>query len=180
MFSTFQRIQQYCGFVTTVTVFLAAAISISSLIQEHYFISIPRASINLQSIDVRFGKPHLGYNYKRQEYALMRFDLEADLTPLFTWNTKQLFVYLAATYPGKPYANKVIVWDTIIQDKEDAVISLQDATADYSIYDVTGKFNGRNATLSFEWNVQPYVGLLTWNKGIERERFEFPQLHQAR
>ncbi|KAK9367772.1 signal peptidase 22kDa subunit [Lipomyces kononenkoae] len=180
MFSTFQRIQQYCGFVTTVTLFLAVAISVSSIIQEHYFTDIPRISMNLQSIDVRFGKPHIGYNYKRQEYALMKFDLEADLTPLFTWNTKQLFVYLAATYPGKPYANKVVVWDAIIRNKEDALLSLSDITADYSIYDVTGKFNGRNATLSLEWNAQPYVGLLTWNKGSERERFAFPQLTPAR
>ncbi|KAK9323580.1 signal peptidase 22kDa subunit [Lipomyces orientalis] len=180
MFSTFQRIQQYCGFVTTVAVLLAAAISIASLIEDHYFINTPSASINMQSIDVRFGKPQIGYNYKRQEYALMKFDLEADLRPLFTWNTKQVFVYLAATYPGKPYANKVVVWDAIIQDKEEALISLHDATADYAIYDVTGKFNGRNATLSLEWNVQPYVGLLLWNKGAEREKFVFPPLKSTR
>jgi len=31
----------------------------------------------------------------------MHFDLNADLTPVFNWNVKQLFVYLVAEYKTK-------------------------------------------------------------------------------
>ena len=31
----------------------------------------------------------------------MNFDLEVDLNPVFNWNVKQLFVYLAAEYETK-------------------------------------------------------------------------------
>ncbi|KAK9468254.1 putative microsomal signal peptidase subunit 3 [Lipomyces arxii] len=177
MFSNIQRIQQYFGFATTVILFLATAIGLSSYIQEQ-FIPTPEAKLSLTDISSRHGKPQIGYNVKRQEYALVNFDLAADLSPLFTWNTKQLFVYLAATYPGRPYANKIVLWDSIITSKEEAVLSLSNERADYTVYDVTGKFNGRNATLSLEWNVQPYVGFLTWNKASGRGKFTFPTANQ--
>lgn len=38
---------------------------------------------------------------KPKENSKLIFDLESDLTPLFNWNTKQVFVYLTAEYPGK-------------------------------------------------------------------------------
>ncbi|KAK9378511.1 signal peptidase [Kockiozyma suomiensis] len=180
MFSTFQRLQQYCGYVTSVVLCLMAAISVSSLIQQAYFTPTPSVSISVDNVSIKYGKPPYGFNYKRQEYASMTFDLDADLSPLFNWNTKQLFVYLAATYPGKPYANKVVIWDEIITSKKDAVLSLRNTTADYVIYDVTGKFNERTAAVSLEWNVQPHVGLLTYDKGEGRSKFTFPPLTDAK
>lgn len=65
------------------------------------------------------GRPHY-YSSKRDEYAQIRFDLDADLTPLFIWNTKQLFVYVYATYSSSDNSNspsrdsEVIIWDSII------------------------------------------------------------------
>lgn len=38
---------------------------------------------------------------KPKENTKLIFDIESDLTPLFNWNTKQVFVYLTAEYPGK-------------------------------------------------------------------------------
>ncbi|KAK9476014.1 signal peptidase 22 kDa subunit [Lipomyces japonicus] len=174
MHSNVQRVQQYFGFLTTVVLSLAVALSLTSIILDQ-FITVPSSSISLDTLNVRYGRPQIGYDTRRQEYAFMTFDLSADLSSLFNWNTKQLFVYVAATYPGRPYSNKIVVWDTIIRDKQDAYISLKNQTADYAIYDVTGKFNGRNATLSLEWNVQPYVGILTWNKSPEKTRITFPK-----
>jgi hypothetical protein len=65
------------------------------------------------------GRPHY-YSTKREEYAQIRFDLDADLTPLFNWNTKQLFVYVYATYSSSDNTNtqtrasEAIIWDSII------------------------------------------------------------------
>lgn len=65
------------------------------------------------------GRPHY-YSTKRSEYAQLRFDLDADLSPLFNWNTKQLFVYVYATYSSSDdsststRASEAVIWDAII------------------------------------------------------------------
>ena len=35
---------------------------------------------------------------EKNDLGFLTFDLEADLTPLFNWNVKQLFLYLSAEY----------------------------------------------------------------------------------
>lgn len=40
-----------------------------------------------------------------------------DLTSLFSWNTKQLFVYITATYPSKKVGvpdSEAVIWDAIV------------------------------------------------------------------
>lgn len=73
------------------------------------------------------GRPHY-YSTKEEQYANIRFSLDADLSSLFTWNTKQVFVYVTAVWPaadvphgsgnleaGKSKAmNEAVIWDTII------------------------------------------------------------------
>lgn len=65
------------------------------------------------------GRPNY-YSTKRHEYAIIKFDLDADFTSLFTWNTKQLFVWVTAEYPsstsGVP-ASEAVIWDLIIQSE---------------------------------------------------------------
>lgn len=50
---------------------------------------------------------------------MIKFQLEADLSSLFTWNTKEVFVYVTAEWPSPgPNTNnqtdKAVIWDTII------------------------------------------------------------------
>lgn len=73
------------------------------------------------------GRPHY-YSTKKEEYAIIKFSLDADLSSLFTWNTKQLFVYVTAEWPAPPptgsgsdsdsittnQTNKAVIWDAII------------------------------------------------------------------
>jgi signal peptidase complex subunit 3 len=73
------------------------------------------------------GRPHY-YSSKNEEYAIVRFSLDADLSSLFTWNTKQVFVYVTAVWPSNSTAtsgadleaglgageNEAVIWDTII------------------------------------------------------------------
>lgn len=88
------------------------------------------------------GRPHY-YATKKEEYAQIRFDLDAgtsspqqnsnndsgangiilDLSPLFNWNTKQLFVYVYAAYsssddPSATPQSQSIIWDSIIEAPE--------------------------------------------------------------
>lgn len=60
------------------------------------------------------GRPHY-YSSRKEEYAIIKFSLDADLSSLFTWNTKQVFVYVTADWPGADNTtNSAVIWDTII------------------------------------------------------------------
>jgi hypothetical protein len=72
----------------------------------------PAPDLLVTKISVR-GRPHY-YSNKREEYAHIKFSLSADFSSLFTWNTKQLFVYVSATWPSTNTTNEAVIWDTII------------------------------------------------------------------
>jgi len=117
MHSMLNRVQNVFGFFTTVAFFVAAMAALSVL----WHPASADVSISLSKIEIVKGRPHY-YSTKREEYANIRFDLDADLSSLFTWNTKQLFVYVLASYPSNtsslsPHAHEpseAIIWDTII------------------------------------------------------------------
>ncbi|KAL1989290.1 hypothetical protein VTN96DRAFT_52 [Rasamsonia emersonii] len=116
MYSSLNRIQAVFGFFTTVALFVAGLAALSVLL---YPADDVTSSVELKSVQVIKGRPHY-YSTKREEYAQIRFDLDADLSPLFNWNTKQLFVYVLASYPPSTRAgndtrnSEAIIWDTII------------------------------------------------------------------
>lgn len=56
------------------------------------------------------------YSTKKEEYAVMKFNMEADLSTLFNWNTKSVFVYVTAEWPAGPAneTDSAVIWDSII------------------------------------------------------------------
>jgi len=116
MHSSLNRLQTAFGFFTTCAFTLASIIAVLSLIPIPSPTSPLSATIKPTDIQVIKGRPHY-YARTREEYATIRFDLDADLSPLFTWNTKQLFVYVTANYPSTKNGQEVsesIIWDMII------------------------------------------------------------------
>lgn len=149
-----------------------------------------------------------------------------DLTTLFNWNTKQVFLYLKAIYPStKPSepASEAIIWDAILpgisapwhqnhyihptpskskskskaknkksQPQEPLYprgeLHLQNQRPKYQITDITGRLQNRtDAQLELGWNIQPWVGALTWAEKIDigvwhrlqggvSEKFDFPAI----
>jgi signal peptidase complex subunit 3 len=85
--------------------------------------SIPSPLFHLSSTQAKAnsyhrvkGRPHY-YSAKKEEYAIIKFSLSADLSSLFTWNTKQVFVYVSASWPNSTSSelvNEAVIWDTII------------------------------------------------------------------
>lgn len=117
MHSALNRLQTSFGFFTTCAFTLAGIIAVLSLLPFPSPTGSPAARISPKDVQVVKGRPHY-YSAKREEYAVIRFDLDADLSPLFTWNTKQLFVYVTANYPsasGKGVEqSESVIWDMII------------------------------------------------------------------
>lgn len=160
------------------------------------------------------------------------------MSTLFNWNTKQVFLYITATYasssPATVPPSEVVIWDAIIpadnaplhpntwvhpdpktkgkakpkpkakskgkklpagkpypSGTQPGIVRLNNQKPKYQITDASGKIAEReNATLTLHWNVQPYVGLLTWTntatygrwsglKGGRSQSFDFPALLSA-
>ncbi|GJS81994.1 signal peptidase complex subunit 3A-like protein [Tanacetum coccineum] len=82
-------------------------------------------------------------------------DISANLQSLFTWNTKQVFVFLAAEYstPKNPL-NQVSLWDGIIPAKEDAQFSIKTKNK-YKFIDQGSNLRGRDFNLTLHWHVMP-------------------------
>jgi len=61
--------------------------------------------------------------------------------------------------------NSVTLWDKIINTPEEAKLQVYSASQKYRFTDITGSFDGVNATYALHWNVVPWVGMLQWGKG---------------
>lgn len=167
MFSSSQRVQNVFGLYTTVILVVSALISIISytgLYTSGAFSLTPNLSNIETKSTLKFTRRSGAVNGKGKENTRITFDLDADLRPLFNWNTKQVFVYLEAEYDGgknRPdISNTIAFWDKIITSKEKAVLSLKNQRGHYSVYDVQKSFNNNNATLRLGYNIQPWVGAL--------------------
>merc|ERR1712070_1095006 len=87
----------------------------------YYSTCAPEIDVGLNTID-KFRPAQGGKN----DQALIRFDLRADLDSCWNWNTKLLFVYLTAQYQTPTNAlNQVVLWDSMLHAQETALIELQ-------------------------------------------------------
>ena len=86
--------------------------------------------------------------------------LKADLSPYWTWNTKQIFVFLQAEYTTKMNkVNQVSLWDEIILSKAKAKATGSKFKQEYHFNDQGNNLRGRDLNLTLAWNVVPRVGM---------------------
>ncbi|KAI8053906.1 signal peptidase 22kDa subunit [Syncephalis plumigaleata] len=100
----------------------------------------PTASIAVNNIQVFHGSydPYYSDGGDARDHVFTEIDLDADLTPLFSWNTKQLYVNLVAEYDSKSHA--ITVWDTLVLSVEEAKLKLRRQTQKYSFTDIRRSF----------------------------------------
>lgn len=93
--------------------------------------------------------------------------MDADLSSLWNWNVKQLFVYVMAEYPtGRNTLNQVVVWDSILQEEEFSELKLHKQKSKYPMVDVHGQLRNADVNLTLRWDVMPWVGLLEPGGGV--------------
>ncbi|KAI0267042.1 signal peptidase 22 kDa subunit [Gloeopeniophorella convolvens] len=171
MHSIYSRVNNVSATLSTVVMILLAGIALSSAL----FTAHPTGTLDITSVKVFAGEARR-YPHRRQEYAFVNFNITADLTTLFNWNTKQLFVYLEAEYTNaKGVRNEVVFWDRIIRRKEDAVIAVSGKNK-YPFREVSAKFKGSTpANYTLKYNLMPYVGLLTYGEAVHStEAIDYP------
>ncbi|GAA5860934.1 hypothetical protein JCM8547_003893 [Rhodosporidiobolus lusitaniae] len=174
MHSSLQRLSNASALATTVLLTLLAAISCTTFILPA---KLDRASLGVSHLNVVLGRSSNYYNRqaKEREFAFLKFDLNADLTPLFNWNTKQVFVSLVADYSTKQYsANSVVVWDRIVRSPKHAKLNVQDGKQKYEFKEITDTFRNTSAVFSLHYQIQPYVGVLTGGEVVRTEPVAFP------
>jgi len=145
----------------------------------------------------------------------------------FTWNTKQVFIYVTATWPNANATavangvgeNEAVIWDEIVTspsadhltnlspsklkeliksargksiDKNRGRITVKNQKPKYAITEPSGKIAERgNVKLHVHYNVQPWVGPLTWSQsgsygswkkmaGGDSEAFTLPGLKKKK
>ena len=116
----------------------------------------PSVVKTLQLNTLRSLKSHGGV-----DRSLLSFDLEADLTPAFHWNIKQLFVYVVASYQtGDTPVNRIVLWDKIIEAGDEKVINEKNVFVKYALVDQSDQLRGKDVELQLMWDHMPITGLL--------------------
>jgi signal peptidase complex subunit 3 len=125
---------------------------------------------------LRFDKLTQLMHYNGNDRAKLNFHLNADLTPAFHWNVKQLFVFMVAEYETeKARLNQVIIWDKIIESKEDAIIKVKKQDLKYALMSQGADLRGRDVTLKLMWDHMPITGRLYMGSNTKNDTFTTPK-----
>ena len=113
--------------------------------------------------------------------AALALDLSADLSREFSWNTKQLFAWVAADYatPASP-ATTAILWSAILEEPADAAFAVARLRAayPYAVTDRAGELRGRAFNVTVGWSVMPRVGAMR-TRSVSFGGFAFPDAYVA-
>ncbi|XP_026466242.1 signal peptidase complex subunit 3-like [Ctenocephalides felis] len=121
--------------------------------------------------------PDYSASREKNDLGFLTFDLKTDLTDLFNWNVKQLFLYLTAEYitPNNEL-NQVVLWDKIIERGQNAVLDMKNMNTKYYFWDDGNGLKGhQNVTLTLSWNLIPNAGLLPSIFAQGQHSFKFPE-----
>ncbi|KAL9233105.1 hypothetical protein vseg_008142 [Gypsophila vaccaria] len=148
----------------TILAFMCAVASFSDTFNH----PLPSVAINVVSFD-RFIMSKDG-----NEGVSMKLKVVADLRSLFTWNTKQVFVFVAAEYESpKNSLNQISLWDAIIQSRDDAMIHATFRNK-YALFDQGSNLRSRKFNLTLHWHVMPKTGMMFTGKR-ELTGYQFPK-----
>ncbi|RLN64741.1 hypothetical protein BBP00_00003257 [Phytophthora kernoviae] len=132
---------------------------------------------------LEMNKLHSLRNYRdKADRATLSFDLDADLSSVFNWNVKQIFVYVLADFESSSNSrNQVVIWDKIVQTKDAAsLLQFQDEGVKYFLADQHDQLRGANVTLSLEWDIMPVCGRLFVHSSSVVSSFELPATYQGK
>jgi len=116
------------------------------------------------------------YDNSGNDQAFINFDLKADLSPLFNWNVKALYLYLTAEYKTETNVlNEMVLWDKIVMNGEKMELDMKSAKTKYYFRNYgKGLLGHDNITLILNWNVMPNMGDLKWVKSAKTYSFKLP------
>jgi len=174
MHTTLQRGNAVFAYAMTIT----AAVTLAAFFTSYSLDNNRDVQIKVDKLIVKNIQEFRG---KRNDIGVVHFSLKADLSDVFNWNCKQLFLYLMAEYETDAnQVNQVVLWDKIIQRGEDAKLNLKKQRPKYDFFDDGASLRGKEVKLSLHWNIIPNSGYM-WHVGPNgNHSFLFPQEYTAR
>ncbi|XP_022965984.1 signal peptidase complex subunit 3B-like [Cucurbita maxima] len=141
-------------FAATILAIICALASFSDTLKS----PSPMAQVQVLSINWFQNQPN------GNDEVSMTLNISADLQSLFTWNTKQVFVFLAAEYETpKNSLNQISLWDSIIPSKASAKFQIHTSNK-YRFVDQGSNLRGKEFNLTLHWHVMPKTGKMFANK----------------
>ncbi|KAL7667415.1 hypothetical protein ACOME3_010769 [Neoechinorhynchus agilis] len=171
MNTVLNRVNAILSFTTTVMGVLAFAIFVTTALENG------RDQARIEGIAAERVKLHRSRDYasfSEGDLADIVFNLEANMTGLYNWNVKQLFLWIMATYKTSDNPiNEVFLWDSIMLKENAEPIGLKSEVQKYFFYDVGHGLKGNpEVNLSFNWHLIPHVGLMKMTRPIDLESDE--------
>ncbi|KMZ59028.1 Signal peptidase complex subunit 3B [Zostera marina] len=142
-------------------------------------VSFPDAIIRSPSVDVHAEVSKLNRFRKRlngNDEVSLNLNISVDLSSVFNWKTKQLFVFVTAEYKTLQNSfNQVILWDRTIHDRDSAKFEIY-AKNKYLLIDQGCHLLGKEIQLVVNWYVMHKTGWMSrHNKSMSY--FELPQVY---
>uniref|UniRef100_H2Z5U4 Signal peptidase complex subunit 3 n=1 Tax=Ciona savignyi TaxID=51511 RepID=H2Z5U4_CIOSA len=157
---------------------VVAAVTFACFLTTHFLDYTQDVNIEVKKAIVKNMEEF--YVGEKHDLGHLKFSLKANMTPIFNWNCKELFLYIMAEYETtKNKVNQVVLWDKIINRGEDAVLNLKNVHAKYYFFDDGSALRGNNVTLSLHWNVIPNAGYLWRVKGRQDLSYVLPDTYVA-
>ncbi|KAE8653375.1 signal peptidase complex subunit 3B [Cucumis sativus] len=148
------RANALATFAITILVIMCAMASFSDTFNT------PSPTASVKVLNINWFQKQLHGN----DEVSMTLNISADLQSLFTWNTKQVFVFVAAEYETpKNSLNQISLWDGIIPSKENAKFSIHTSNK-YRFIDQGSNLKGKEFNLTLHWHVMPKTGKMFTNK----------------
>ncbi|CBI26191.3 hypothetical protein VitviT2T_006454 [Vitis vinifera] len=123
-------------------------------------LNLPPPSAQVEVVNINWFQKHRSGN----DEVSLTLNISANLESLFTWNTKQIFVFLAAEYETpKNSLNQVSIWDGIIPSIEQAKFRINTINK-YRLADQGNNLRGREFNLTLHWHVMPRTGKMFADK----------------
>ncbi|KAI8324685.1 signal peptidase 22 kDa subunit [Martensiomyces pterosporus] len=160
MYNIFQRLSGITSFAMSTLMAIVVLISITTPLIP----STPTLDVSLHNVQTTKGRMVEQYDRtsRKSEYARLTFDVDADLSSMFNWNTKLLFTYITADFKSEDFGtNRVVIWDRIIRNKRQAKLRLRKHHNKYPLRNFAQTFEGiEGANLTLHINPVPYLGIM--------------------
>ncbi|CAA7410396.1 unnamed protein product [Spirodela intermedia] len=132
----------------------------------------PAVQANVEVLKVNRFRRQLTGN----DEVLLTLNMSIDLQSAFSWNTKQVFVFIAAEYETEKNAfNQISLWDLVISDKHHAKFETQ-VTSKYLLIDQGSNLRGKRVDLVLHWHAMPITGRMILGK-IPVSSFQLPKAY---
>eukprot|EP00889_Picochlorum_renovo_P003284 jgi/Picre1/30314/NNA_005678.t1 len=156
MHTLWQRASALSTFAVTVLAIMASLASVTDLFHP----SKATVDLDVKGVDALYAE-------KGVDKALLNIEMHADLRSEFSWNTKQLYVYVLAEFATEesPY-NEMVIWNRIIQSKANAKLDIRKLQKMYPfvLSDQGKSLRDTEFNVTVAWNVMPHVGRLYTRK----------------